>query len=77
MNVKSISIQQSPDRPEHVRLCAEVEYDTPGIAPETYWYEVRDKYREHLSDTGNPWLMCLAPAAIMLENQPPGRCDFA
>ena len=66
MRVKQSTIIPSPSRPGYARLSAEVEYDTPGIAPEAYWFEVADKYRPYLSDTGNPWLLCLAPVAVML-----------
>ena len=66
MRVKSHSLVKSPARTDHVRLCAEVEYDTKGLKPEVYWFEVHQKYKEFLSTTGNPWLLCLAPAAITL-----------
>ena len=64
--MRSCSIIKSPARPGHVRLCAEVEYDTPGIKPELYWFEVHERYSQALSTSGNPWLLCLAPAAITL-----------
>ena len=66
MRVKQSTIAPSPSRPGYARLSAEVEYDTPGIKPETYWFEVREDYRCFLSDTGNPWLVCLAPLAMAL-----------
>ncbi len=66
MRVKPSTIISSPTRAGYARLCAEVEYDTPGMKPETYWFEVPEKYRRFLSDTGNPWLVCLVPLAAVL-----------
>ncbi len=66
MQVRGISVIDSPERPGWVRLCAEVVYEDPSLASEVYWFEVREKYKSFLSDTGNPWLVCLAPLAMAL-----------
>ena len=66
MKLKSSSILDSPDRKGYTRLRGEVEYDAPGLRAETYWFEVPDRYRAYLSETGNPWLVCLSPLAMVL-----------
>ena len=66
MRAGSFSIIESPSKKGYVRLCAEVVYDDSLYKPETYWFEVPEKYRRYLSDTGNPWLVCLAPLAMAL-----------
>jgi hypothetical protein len=67
MKMVSCAIIDSPARPGYVRLSAEVEYDKQGLKPETYWFEVHESQKEFLSTSGNPWLMCLAPVAITLQ----------
>ena len=66
MKVGSFSMIKSPSREGFTRLCADVTYDDLSLKSETYWFEVPDKYREYLSETGNPWLVCLAPLAMAL-----------
>ena len=66
MRLISVDVRQSPDRAGYTRLCGEVSYDRQTLKPETYWFDVPDKFAPFLSDSGNPWLLCLAPVAITL-----------
>lgn len=66
MELKQVSIVRSPDCQDRVRLCGEVSYDQKSAVPEVYWLEVSEKYAEHLSESGNPWLACLLPLAVTL-----------
>jgi len=45
---------------------AEVSYHDKAFPPESYWFEVSEKYAEFLSNSGNPWLICLLPLAVTL-----------
>ncbi len=66
MNIKSIEILQSPDAKDKVRIIGEVSYTNRFIKPERIWFEVSERYAEYLSETGNPWLVCLLPLAVTL-----------
>ncbi len=66
MRLTSVDVRQSPDRVGYTRLCGEVSYDRPALKPETYWFEVPDKFAPFLSESGNPWLLCLTPVAVTL-----------
>lgn len=66
MDLKGISIIRSPDSGDRVRLCGEVAYDNKACRPEVYWFDVREKYAECLSESGSPWLVCLLPLAVTL-----------
>jgi hypothetical protein len=63
MNVDRIAIVESPERPRHVRLSAEVTYDDRSLAPERYWFELSAEHADALSASGNAWLACLLPLA--------------
>ena len=52
-----------------VRLVGEVTYDDNKLASELYWYEIPKEYEEYISDSGNPWLVCLLALAMKL-NEP-------
>ena len=58
-----------PSAAGRVRLCADVRYDSAGSEPETYWFDVPEAYQNDIATTGDPWLACLAPLAVTL-NEP-------
>ncbi len=67
MRAFSSKITESPTRPGFVRLSIDVAYDNPEISPESYWFEVDQSLKKYLSDSGNPWVLCLAPVAMTLQ----------
>lgn len=66
MEVKEIGACRSPRGRDLVRLRAEVCYDGPGQQSEEYWFDVHETHAAELSDSGNPWLVCLLPLAATL-----------
>jgi hypothetical protein len=62
----SIDVIPSPDRPGRVRLVGDVAYDSGPVKREQFWFEVAEEHAASLSRTGNPWLVCLAPLAATL-----------
>lgn len=65
MRVKNSHITVSPISNKYVRLQGEVEYDD-SCNSEIYWYDIPQKYESQISNTGNPWLVCLLPLAVTL-----------
>jgi hypothetical protein len=49
-----------------IRLVGTVAYDDRPLAAEEYWFEFPREYADALTDSGNPWLVCLAPLAAWL-----------
>jgi hypothetical protein len=49
-----------------VRLSARVRFDDPNTPCESYWFDVPERYADDLTETGNPWIVCLAPLALTL-----------
>jgi len=66
MYLKDTEILESPIDDSKVRLVGEVFYDNKKIDSERYWFEVPKKYKTFLSNSGNPWLVCLVPLAATL-----------
>jgi hypothetical protein len=66
MELKRTYMERSPQASTHVRLCGEVTYDDGKCAPETYWFDIPEKYAEYVSTSGNPWVACLLPLAVTL-----------
>jgi len=56
----------SPTRKGYVRLVGEVAYDDRRGKTELYWFEAPQRVAGHLSDSGNPWFVCLMPLAVTL-----------
>jgi hypothetical protein len=66
VELKHIELEKSPGRENHVRLTGEIAYDHRLLKSEGYWFEVQEKYAAQLTDSGNPWLVCLLPLAVTL-----------
>jgi hypothetical protein len=66
VELRHIEQVNSPGRENHVRLTAEISYDHRFLKPESYWFEVTEKYAAHFTDSGNPWLACLIPLAVTI-----------
>lgn len=65
MHVGKAEVLSSPDRADHVRLSARVDYESrPGA--EDYWFEVHRSHIASLSDSGHPWVVALLPLAATL-----------
>ncbi len=61
-----ISVRKERVASARVRVTAAVVYeDRPGTVEE-YWFEFPAPLADSLSDSGNPWLVCLAPIAATL-----------
>ncbi len=67
MRVSQSRLDPSPTRPGNIRISVDVQYDNPALAQETYWFEVDQSQKQFLSDTGNPWALCLTPVALTLQ----------
>jgi len=48
-----------------VRLVGEVIHDDRPREVERYWFEIPERYADSLSTSGNPWLACLLPLAVV------------
>ena len=66
MELAEVRISQSPMDAHRVRLTGTVLYDDGAVRPEEYWFDVPEQYADSLSETGNPWLVCLVPLAVSL-----------
>ena len=66
MELKSIQICKSPENAGRLRLAGQVSYDD-GAPEETYWFEVDEAYEPHVNLAGDPWLVCLLPVAVTLQ----------
>lgn len=67
MELTSVRVVPSPTDGGRIRLVGEVAYDDrPGTGPESYWFDVPEEHAGALSQTGNPWLVCLVPLAVKL-----------
>lgn len=64
MKLESIAITPGSFLPDSHRLTARVSFDRHDWGDEELWFEVPSHLREELSDTGNPWLLCLLPLAM-------------
>lgn len=60
MQLRQIDITKSPDTVGAVRLVGEVAYGKGHPKVEHHWIEVPEAYGEHLSTSGNPWLVWLS-----------------
>ena len=61
-----VSVRTEQVAPERVRVTGTVVYDDrPGESDE-YWFEFPAELSRSLSDSGNAWLVCLAPIAATL-----------
>ena len=66
MNVKNIEITTSPISPSRTCVRADVICDDKTVPAEVYWIDVPQAYSNHLSGSGNPWLVLLLPFAVNL-----------
>jgi hypothetical protein len=64
MKVTEISLGPGKCLQAAVRISARVEYDTPGLDAESYWYEFPEEFKDELSDAGDAWLIALLPLAV-------------
>lgn len=46
-----------------VRLVGEVRYDGQGSKAEKFWFDLPSRFEDSISESGNPWLVCLLPLA--------------
>lgn len=66
MELRNINIVKSPLNAGNIRLEGEISYDGNNRKSEVYWFEMSEKYKDFISDSGNPWLACLIPLAVTL-----------
>ena len=67
MQLLDVHKKRSPLDPDWVRLAADVAYSHGNPSRETYWFDVPEYVAEDLSDNANPWLACLIPLAVALD----------
>lgn len=72
MELQNVRVDSSDSG--RVRLTGRVRYDSAPAFHEDFWFDVPEAYAAELSTTGNPWLACLAPLAVTL--QEPLRIDL-
>lgn len=61
-----ISVRREETSASRVRLTGTVAYDDRPGQTEDYWFEVPEEYGDSITESGNPWLTCLAPMAAKL-----------
>jgi hypothetical protein len=66
VELKSIKFEKSVN-PKRVRLCGEVAYNDKAFGTDIFWFDVPERLAEFLSTSGNPWLACLIPLAVTLD----------
>ncbi len=64
MHLTHTTIAESPLGPDRVRLSGHVQYDQGTRKEEIFWFDVPAEYRDSLSNSGNPWLVCRPPPAL-------------
>ena len=62
MHLVGTEITTSPVNPGFLRLSVEIKLESHA-EPLLYWFDVPSEYREHISDSGNPWLVLMLPIA--------------
>jgi hypothetical protein len=63
MELRRVSVDESPRERGWVRLLAEVSYGNDNGRAESYWLEVPESEAGALSTSGDPWLVWLTPLA--------------
>ena len=66
MELRRVTVIESPVHVGRVRLCGEVVYDRADVGAEQYWFEVPEAQAAELSTAGDPWLAWLLPLAVTL-----------
>jgi hypothetical protein len=61
-----IDVVREPAAGGNVRLIGRVAYDDRPGQTEDYWFEVAREHADGLTESGNPWIACLAPVAAAL-----------
>ncbi|HKD18883.1 MAG TPA: hypothetical protein VKG23_13610 [Thermoanaerobaculia bacterium] len=65
MELVSVRVEASPSARGRVRLVGDVAYDDRPGTSEPYWFDVPEEFAADLSLSGNPWLACLLPLAVV------------
>jgi hypothetical protein len=65
MELVSVRVEETPSTRGRVRLVGDVAYDDDPPALERYWFDVPEELAGDLSVSGNPWLACLLPLAVV------------
>ena len=65
MELVSVRVEEAPSTRGRVRLVGDVAYDDGPRALERYWFDVPEELAGDLSVSGNPWLACLLPLAVV------------
>lgn len=66
MQIRHISMQQSPVAKDRVRMSAEVSYDDRKFPAEICWYDFPEQFVAGHTISGNPWLAAYLPLAMTL-----------
>lgn len=66
MKLARVEQRISPIGPARRRLVGEVVFQGQ-TRPEEIWFDVPEEFGSALSDSGNPWLACLLPLAVTLQ----------
>lgn len=56
---------KSPLNKNHIRITGEIYYDTFKKS-EIYWFDLPVEYAKRIHQSGNPWLICLLPLAMTI-----------
>lgn len=65
MELVSVRVVESPSTRGRLRLVGDVAYEDRPHALERYWFDVPEDFAGDLSVSGNPWLACLLPLAVV------------
>ncbi len=65
MELVSVRVTDSPFARGRARLVGDIAYDDRPGTVEPYWFDVPEAFVSDLSVSGNPWLACLLPLAVV------------
>jgi hypothetical protein len=66
MELKSVRTVSSPESPDRIRVVGEIAYDDRPGRVEELWFDFPRESASALGDSGNAWLVILAPMAASL-----------
>lgn len=73
MRLQEVSLDESPLGKGRIRLTGKYCFGTGGRERDQLWFDVPPHLADALSTSGNPWLACLLPMAVSL-NEPLELC---
>ncbi len=66
LEIGDLRLDRSPQRPQCLRLSAQVLYPGRFSRAERLWFDLPDHLSDGIDTSGNPWLVCMLPLAMAL-----------